>query len=135
MALRRGLLKELRKVLPGTLGNEVLGILRGIAYTERVHRISLDSQNACIQGLVDKVNRIDAARVAALRESAQPTSPYAFELGERVEIASGNKAGECGTVEAIRRDYGCPRSITYGVAIENRGGLYYFPSSQLNSAP
>ena len=150
--LRRGLLKDIRAVFqnaqdmvrtgdPSTwtdqetelavLEGEVLGLLRGIAYTERQHRITCEGMNATIDSLVFQKATLEAARVAALHASLATAGPYAFELGAKVT----NHRGEHGTVEAISRDYGYPRNITYGVAIEHKGGLYYYPAHQLDSRP
>ena len=58
-----------------------------------------------------------------------------YRKGDKVKVdkPGSNKDLLHGTVEAISRDYAYPRSITYGVALENLGGLYYFQAHELES--
>jgi hypothetical protein len=154
-SLRRGLLKDLalvfqeacinhRPIIPvqerqvhrdkvNALHQEVLGLLRGIAYTERQHAITCEGMNKTIDSLVFQKATLEAARVAALQAAAlNPATGFEFALGQEVTIQGlSPHSGKDGIVRAVRMSYYDVREAEYGVSITNQGGLYFFPSYKL----
>lgn len=148
--MRRGFLKDLRAAFDKARGAsddteqdaDLLNLQREVIATIRhlegeILRLeaSLDIQSRRIE-ILDRVRL--AALDTALKTKTQNPYPYAYSLGERVEVIDQGPGrydswGRA-TVEAISRSY-YDKEVTYGLSFEHRGGLYYFKADRLKSAP